>query len=90
MVSKLKQSITVETAFGSYALNEVLGEGGAGRVYGGTDWDRRPVAVKVLSVERATIDKRRRFKNEIAFLARNKHPNIVSVIDHGVASSSSQ
>jgi serine/threonine protein kinase len=39
--------------------------------------------VKVLTS--ASNDKRRRFKNEIAFLARNKHPNIVSVTDHGVA-----
>jgi serine/threonine protein kinase len=44
---------------------------------------RRPAAS--YTTRRDTIDKRRRFKNEIAFLARNKHKNIVSVIDHGVA-----
>ena len=41
--------------------------------------------LKVLTEERASSDKRRRFKNEIAFLSRNKHPNIVPVIDHGVS-----
>jgi serine/threonine protein kinase len=84
-MSKLKQPVTLETAFGSYAIDEILGEGGAGRVYGGIGADRSPVAVKVLSEHQATTDKRRRFMNEIAFLARTKHPNIVSVIDHGIA-----
>lgn len=81
---KLRKAVTVETAFGSYILDEVIGEGGAGRVYGGTGLDRTPVAVKVLTSDQVTADKRRRFKNEIAFLMRNKHPNIVSVIDHGI------
>ena len=74
---------SVETAFGSYQLDTLLGEGGAGRVYGGVGPDG-PVAVKVLTSDKATKDRRQRFKNEIAFLLRNKHPNIVSVIDHGV------
>lgn len=78
------KKFTVETAFGAYTLTEVLGEGGAGRVYGGTDVEGNPIAVKVLSIDSATTDKRRRFKNEIAFLLRTKHPNIVSVIDHGM------
>jgi serine/threonine protein kinase len=78
--------IIVETAFGIYTLNEQLGEGGAGRVYGGASADGSQVAVKILSADKVTTDKRRRFRNEITFLARNRHPNIVSVIDHGVAS----
>jgi serine/threonine protein kinase len=39
--------------------------------------------VKVLT--QVAADKRRRFKNETKFLANNKHPNIVTVTDHGVA-----
>src|SRR5205823_391149 len=50
------------------------------RVFGGAG-----IAVKVLAAERATRDKRKRFKNEIAFLQRNQHANIVTVLDHGVA-----
>jgi serine/threonine protein kinase len=84
-MSKLKTPVTLETAFGSYVISELLGEGGAGRVYGGIGIDKTRVAVKMLSDERASSDKRRRFKNEIAFLARNRHQNIVSVIDHGIA-----
>lgn len=84
-MGKLKEPVPFETTFGVYVVDEVLGEGGAGRVYGGKGPDAAPIALKVLVEERASSDKRRRFKNEIAFLARNKHPNIVTVIDHGVA-----
>src|SRR5271163_4688324 len=80
-VTKLKKPISFETTFGIYVVDELLGEGGAGRVYGGVGIDEKPIALKVLAQDKATTDKRRRFKNEIAFLARNKHPNIVTVID---------
>jgi serine/threonine protein kinase len=81
---KLKKPISFETTFGTYVVDELLGEGGAGRVYGGKASDQSPIALKVLAAERATADKRRRFKNEISFLSRNRHSNIVTVIDHGV------
>jgi serine/threonine protein kinase len=84
-MSKLKKSVSFETTFGVYSVDEVLGEGGAGRVYGGVGPDGTAIALKVLAEERASADKRRRFKNEISFLTRNKHRNIVTVIDHGVA-----
>jgi serine/threonine protein kinase len=82
-MSKLKTPIDIETAFESYHLTEQLGEGGAGRVYGGEASAGGAVAVKVLTSE--SKDKRRRFKNEIAFLSRNQHPHIVTVTDYGVA-----
>jgi serine/threonine protein kinase len=44
-------------------------------------------SVKVLTSE--SKDKRRRFKNEIAFLSRNQHAHIVTVTDHGVAAAGS-
>lgn len=82
-MAKLKSKLVFETTFGTYVADELLGEGGAGRVYGGADDEGRPVAIKLLTA--TTKDKRRRFKNEIAFLWRNKHPNIVSVTDHGLS-----
>jgi len=66
-------------------VDELLGEGGTGRVYGGVGIDQTAIALKVLAEDRATTDKRRRFKNEIAFLVRNRHPKIVTVIDYGIA-----
>ena len=82
---KLRKRVSFETTFGVYVVDELLGEGGAGRVYGGVSPDGTPIALKVLAEERVSTDKRRRFKNEVSFLARNKHRNIVTVIDHGVA-----
>jgi serine/threonine protein kinase len=84
-MQKLTQAVELETTFGLYAIDEVIGEGGAGRVYGGTGPDQAAVAIKVLSRDRLTRDRQHRFKNEIAFLLRTKHPNIVAVTDHGVA-----
>lgn len=86
-MSKLKRSLNFETAFDNYSITEQIGEGGAGRVYGGVDSTGTEVAVKVLTNQ--TKDKRRRFKNEISFLSSNKHPHIVTVIDHGVADTAS-
>lgn len=83
----LKKPKLFETTFGTYTATEILGEGGAGQVFGGIDPDGVHVAVKVLSADRITGDKRRRFKNEIAFLSYVKHNNIVSVLDHGLYTS---
>jgi serine/threonine protein kinase len=83
-MEKLKKPISFETTFGTYIVDECLGQGGAGRVFGGTDADGAPIALKVLS-EKTTTDKRRRFKNEISFLQKNKHKNIVTVVDHGLS-----
>lgn len=84
-MSKLKDSLSFETTFATYLVDELLGEGGAGRVFGGMDDAKIPVAIKVLSKDRSSADKRSRFKNEIAFLARNTHKNIVTVLDHGIS-----
>ena len=52
-------------------------------MYGAVDEGGNRFAIKVLTA--TTTDKRRRFKNEISFLLTNKHPNIVSVTDHGLS-----
>jgi serine/threonine protein kinase len=80
----LKKPIHFDTTFGTYTATDVLGEGGAGIVYGGNDPDGADIAIKILASDRASGDKRKRFKNEISFLSRVKHKNIVNVLDHGV------
>jgi serine/threonine protein kinase len=90
VMSKLNKPLSFETTFGVYTVDELLGESGAGRVYGGVDAEYRAIALKVLAVDRSTAEKRRRFKNEIAFLLRNKHDNVVAVIDHGVLTDGKQ
>ena len=39
-MTKLEKPITFESVFGTYIVDELLGEGGSGRVYGGTYPDR--------------------------------------------------
>lgn len=80
----LKNPISFDTTFGTYTATDILGQGGAGIVYGGIDPDGANVAIKMLATDRASGDKRKRFKNEIGFLSRVKHENIVNVLDHGV------
>lgn len=83
MKHELKKQIDLHTAFDDYILDCVLGEGGAGRVYGGRTAGGELVAVKVLT--QAARDKRQRFKNEVGFLSRTRHPNLVAVTDYGLA-----
>jgi serine/threonine protein kinase len=84
-MAKLRKPLQFETSFGVYVVDELIGEGGAGRVYGGIGIERDAIALKLLAENQVSADKKRRFKNEIAFLTRNKHPHIVTVIDHGIA-----
>lgn len=82
----IKKPFTLNTAFDDYAVTHVLGEGGAGRVYRATTLSGdNPVAIKLLT--NSTADKRKRFKNETAFLLRSDHANLVKVIDHGLSHS---
>jgi len=49
-MQKLKKAVSLQTAFGMYELNEILGEGGSGRVYGGVDLHRKPVACEIRTI----------------------------------------
>ena len=82
----LKRPIEFETAFETYTATQVIGEGGAARVYSVTDSDGELYAIKLLDAKRTTTAKRKRFKNEIDFCSRNEHLNIVSVVDRGTCS----
>lgn len=79
------KTTTVETAFSSYTLGSIIGEGGAGRVFVANDASGREWALKLLEAKRATTERRKRFKNEILFGQHTKHPNIVPIIDYGIA-----
>ena len=82
----LKRPIEFETAFETYTATQVIGEGGAARVYSATDSDGELYAIKLLDAKRTTTAKRKRFKNEIDFCSRNENLNIVSVVDRGTCS----
>lgn len=72
-----------ETAFSSYSRNEVIGQGGAGKVYRVTDTGGQPYALKCLGVQNLTTERRKRFQNEIFFCLKLEHPHVVKVVDYG-------
>ncbi|SET56227.1 serine/threonine protein kinase [Nitrosospira multiformis] len=80
-MKKLKQ---VRTAFASYTVRDCIGEGGAGIVYRAETEGGALVAIKVLDPSKANAEKLKRFKNEYTFCSRNTHPNIITVVDHGL------
>jgi len=67
--------------FGKYTLGKNIGNGGAGIVYEAQTDDKARCAVKVLAATQEL--KIKRFRNEVFFCLRNKHNNIVSVLDFG-------
>jgi serine/threonine protein kinase len=73
-----------ETATEQYTRVKILGEGGAGRVFHAKESAGRDFAIKCLHPRQATTDKRRRFRNELSFLRKNRHKNILTVIDDGL------
>lgn len=81
-----KQLQTFETPFDVYAELGLLGEGGAGRVYEVRNDKGQTFALKCLSPDRITAERRKRFKNEIGFCQSTLHRNIVRVLDTGILS----
>jgi tRNA A-37 threonylcarbamoyl transferase component Bud32 len=73
------------TALNAYELGKSLGEGGSGRVFKATSEGGEVYALKYLKPEVRSKQKARRFTNEIYFCMKNSHPNVVTVLDHGLA-----
>ncbi|HVW28312.1 MAG TPA: protein kinase [Polyangiaceae bacterium] len=73
---------------GRYRIEAELGAGGAGTVYRALHLERQVgVALKVLRPELASsAELRQRFAREAQALTALSHPNIVAVVDSGVAS----
>jgi serine/threonine-protein kinase len=69
-----------------YELFERLGEGGSGQVYRATDRTGAQVAIKLLgpAADLDPASARARFDREVRVLAQLAHPNLVSLIAHGL------
>ncbi len=87
MATRKSPLAVFETAFDVYEAWSVLGEGGAGKVYSATRSDGIEFALKALRLELSSSERRKRFKNEIDFLSRDRHKNIIRVVDSGLARS---
>jgi len=73
-----------QTTFATYTKVADIGGGGSGRIFGVVDESGDSWALKLLDSGKANKDKSKRFKNELQFCLKNKHPNIVTVMDHGI------
>jgi serine/threonine protein kinase len=81
-----KEPTTYITAFNEYRLLEPIGQGGAGTVYKASDAEGGLFALKVIDPNRTSIQKLKRFQNEISFCQKNTHKNIITVLDSGRSS----
>ena len=81
--NKLKKPIIFNTTFTTYTAGYAIGEGGSGKIYEAVDDSGNTYAIKWLHPISVSKEKVKRFKNEVQFCLRNKHPNIVTIIDHG-------
>jgi serine/threonine-protein kinase len=70
---------------GGCRVDELIGRGGMGVVYRGTDLQlNRPVAIKLIATEHATdAAVRRRFEREARLMAAIDHPNVIPVYAAG-------
>ena len=69
---------------GRWRLVELLGEGGMGRVYRGTDGSAGEAAIKVVKQDVARDETfRRRFDREARVARRVVHPHVVPVVETG-------
>ncbi|MEQ8235159.1 MAG: serine/threonine-protein kinase [Syntrophomonadaceae bacterium] len=80
----LKKNMVLSTAFEEYTILEQIKQGGNGTVFLAESADNDKVAIKAIDRNTTTKDKVKRFKNEINFCQKNRHPNIIQVIDYGV------
>ncbi|KAL7123321.1 hypothetical protein ACP275_01G099200 [Erythranthe tilingii] len=69
---------TISKATESFSLNNKLGEGGFGPVYKGTMGGGQQIAVKRLS--KTSLQGIKEFKNEVIFIAKLQHRNLVKLL----------
>ena len=69
---------------GQYALDDKIGEGAFGAVYRAHHaLMRRPVAVKLLQMEKMTQTTAARFEREVQMTGQLTHPNTIALYDYG-------
>ncbi len=72
------------TALGEYHDLGIIGEGANGMVHRVRDAAGREYALKLLRRELLGGTRQLRFQHELSFCMRASHPNVISVLDHGL------
>ncbi len=83
---RLQSEVANARRVGSYVLLKKLGEGGMSTVYLARHaLLKRPTAVKLLKLHRATDELVTRFEREVRIASRLTHPNTIEIFDFGRA-----
>lgn len=83
---RLQNEVASARRVGNYALLRKLGEGGMSTVYLARHaLLKRPTAVKLLKLHRATDELVARFEREVEIASRLTHPNTIEIFDFGRA-----
>lgn len=80
-----RSTFVFETASARYSYVKQLGVGGCGTVVSAVDGSGTEWAIKYLTPEGESKEKRKRFTNELAFCSETRHPRIMPATDHGIA-----
>lgn len=83
---QVKQLLKGQKRFtlGKYKMFDSIGRGGMGEVYKARHMETQQIAaVKVLPSKKATESAVKNFENEIRFMSRLSHPNLVAAIEAG-------
>ena len=83
-IMALSEPRVFNTTWETYTATRIIGEGGAARVFEANDVAGKRYAVKLLDPSKATKLKVKRFQNEYSFCAKNKHRNVVTMVDYGI------
>ena len=85
-VMRLQKEVASARRVGSYVLLKKLGEGGMSTVYLARHaLLKRPTAVKLIKLHRATDELLARFEREVDIASRLTHPNTIEIFDFGRA-----
>ena len=83
---RLQKEVASARRVGSYVLLKKLGEGGMSTVYLARHaLLKRPTAVKLIKLHRATDELLARFEREVNIASRLTHPNTIEIFDFGRA-----